>query len=240
MREHTAGLTAIGGDHVSTEHLKQALYRRMKALEDSPDVPLFFGRLDYAADLGAEQDETLYIGRRHVTGEAGGEPMVIDWRAGMSRPFYQAQPGQPMGVRRRRRFGFSHGRMTAYEDEDLVAAGGGSRVGDPGVGDRAPADRADARHRRHHPARAGHHRPGRPGPVAVHPGRARHRQDGGRAAPRRVPAVRIPRPAGPLRGAGGRTQRQLLVLHRRRAAGAWARSTPARPRWPPSSAGPTG
>ena len=36
MREHTAGLTAIGGDHVSTEHLKQALYRRMKALEDSP------------------------------------------------------------------------------------------------------------------------------------------------------------------------------------------------------------
>ena len=120
MREHTAGLTAIGGDHVSTEHLKQALYRRMKALEDSPDVPLFFGRLDYAADLGAEQDETLYIGRRHVTGEAGGEPMVIDWRAGMSRPFYQAQPGQPMGVRRRRRFGFSHGRMTAYEDEDLV------------------------------------------------------------------------------------------------------------------------
>ena len=120
MREHTAGLTAIGGDHVSTQHLKQALYRRMKALEDSPDVPLFFGRLDYAADLGAEQDETLYIGRRHVTGEAGGEPMVIDWRAGMSRPFYQAQPGQPMGVRRRRRFGFSHGRMTAYEDEDLV------------------------------------------------------------------------------------------------------------------------
>ena len=37
MREHTAGLTAIGGDHVSTQHLKQALYRRMKALEDDPD-----------------------------------------------------------------------------------------------------------------------------------------------------------------------------------------------------------
>ncbi len=48
MREHTAGLTALGGDHVSTEHLKQTLYRRMKALEDDPAVPLFFGRLDYA------------------------------------------------------------------------------------------------------------------------------------------------------------------------------------------------
>jgi DNA helicase IV len=122
MRQHTASLEAFGGDHVSTEHLKQALYRRMKALEDNPTVPLFFGRLDYDTSLGAEQDETLYIGRRHVTGEAGGEPLVIDWRAGMSRPFYQARPGQPMGVRLRRRFGFSHGQLTAYEDEELSTA----------------------------------------------------------------------------------------------------------------------
>jgi DNA helicase IV len=121
MREHTAGLTAIGGDHVSTEHLKQTLYRRMQALSDDPTVPLFFGRLEYDRRLGAEQDETLYIGRRHVTGEAGGEPLVVDWRAGMSLPFYRARPGRPMGVRRRRRFGFSHGRLTAYEDEDLTA-----------------------------------------------------------------------------------------------------------------------
>jgi len=120
MRQHTASLEAFGGDHVSTEHLKQVLYRRMKALQDDPSVPLFFGRLDYDTDLGAEQDETLYIGRRHVTGEAGGEPLVIDWRAGMSRPFYQARPGQSMGVRLRRRFGFSHGQLTAYEDEDLA------------------------------------------------------------------------------------------------------------------------
>ena len=81
MRAHTAGLTALGADHVSTEHLKQVLYRRMKALEDDPTVPLFFGRLDYDTSLGGELDETLYIGRRHVTGEVGGEPLVIDWRA---------------------------------------------------------------------------------------------------------------------------------------------------------------
>jgi DNA helicase IV len=123
MRQRTANLEAFGGDHVSTEHLKQALYRRMKTLEDDPTVPLFFGRLDYDASLGAELDETLYIGRRHVTGEAGGEPLVIDWRAGMSRPFYQARPGEPMGVRLRRRFGFSHGQLTAYEDDELTAAG---------------------------------------------------------------------------------------------------------------------
>jgi DNA helicase IV len=119
MRENTASLTAIGGDRVSTEHLKQVLYRRMKALEDDPEVPLFFGRLDYETALGAETDETLYIGRRHVTGDAGGEPLVIDWRAGMALPFYRASPADPMHVRLRRRFGFSHGRLTAYEDEDL-------------------------------------------------------------------------------------------------------------------------
>jgi DNA helicase IV len=129
MREHTAGLTAIGGDHVSTEHLKQTLYRRMQALQDDPEVPLFFGRLDYDSRLGAEQDETLYIGRRHVTGEAGGEPLVIDWRAGMSLPFYRARPGEAMGVRLRRRFGFAHGKLTAYEDEDLT------RVQPPAVSD---------------------------------------------------------------------------------------------------------
>jgi DNA helicase IV len=121
MREHTAGLTAIGGDHVSTEHLKRELYRRMKALQDDPNVPLFFGRLDYDAALGAEVDETLYIGRRHVTAEAGGEPLVIDWRASMSLPFYRARAGDPMAVRRRRRFGFSHGALTAFEDEDLAS-----------------------------------------------------------------------------------------------------------------------
>lgn len=120
MREHTASLSAEGGNQVSTEHLKQVLYRRMKALEDDLSVPLFFGRLDYDPALGAERDETLYIGRRHVTGEAGGEPMVIDWRAGMSLPFYQARVGEPMGVRHRRRFGFSSGRLTAFEDEELV------------------------------------------------------------------------------------------------------------------------
>ncbi|QDP98111.1 AAA family ATPase [Microlunatus elymi] len=124
MRARAAGLDAVGaaavseGPNVSTEHLKQALYRRMKSLEDDPTVPLFFGRLNYeAVDLPG----TIYIGRRHVTGEAGGEPMVIDWRAPVSLPFYQATRDNRMQVRLRRRFGFSHGRLTAYEDEDLVA-----------------------------------------------------------------------------------------------------------------------
>ena len=128
MRAQTSGLTAQGGDRISTEHLKQVLHARMVSLQDDPIVPLFFGRLDYAVDLGAEHDEVLYVGRRHITGEAGGEPLVIDWRAGMALPFYRARPADPMHVRRRRRFGFSYGALTAYEDEELAAGatpGGG-------------------------------------------------------------------------------------------------------------------
>lgn len=130
MREATTRHeAAIAGDAVSTAYLKQTLYRRMLSLEDDPTVPLFFGRLDYAAALGADFDERLYIGRRHVTGELGGEPLVMDWRAPMSLPFYRARPGDPMGVAMRRRFGFRHGEITAYEDEDLVAVSDvGSRL----------------------------------------------------------------------------------------------------------------
>ncbi|GAB3921971.1 DNA helicase [Microlunatus endophyticus] len=124
MRERVGGLNAVGaaavseGPNVSTEHLKQALYRRVQSLQDDPTVPLFFGRLDYQrSDLPAR----LYIGRRHITGEAGGEPMVIDWRAPISLPFYQATRDQPMDVALRRRFGFSAGSLTAYEDEKLLA-----------------------------------------------------------------------------------------------------------------------
>lgn len=111
---------AVGGDAVSTAFLKQMLYRRMESLENDPDTPLFFGRLDYATSLGAECDEVCHIGRRHVAGEVGGDPLVVDWRAPLSLPFYRARPGEPMGCTLRRRFGFSHGRMTAYEDELLA------------------------------------------------------------------------------------------------------------------------
>ncbi len=131
MRERTASMSALGGDKFSVEYLKYTLYKRMKALEDDPSVPLFFGRLDYgnhgADKLGADKfdadkfglpGERFYIGRRHVTDEAG-DPLVVDWRAPISRPFYRASARQPFGVRLRRRFGFQHGVVTAYEDEAL-------------------------------------------------------------------------------------------------------------------------
>ncbi len=120
MRERTAGLdTAAAGDRISQEILESTIYRRMKALEDDPTVPLFFGRLDYDEAHADARGESFHIGRRHVTDEDG-DPMVVDWRAGISTPFYRASRAEPMGVRLRRRFGFHHGEMTALEDERLL------------------------------------------------------------------------------------------------------------------------
>ncbi len=147
MREDVLSLRALGGDPVSEEYLKADLYRRAQALSDLPDTPLFFGRLDYRRSPWEEQPapgaspgagdgpgggERFYIGRRHVH-DPGGHPVVIDWRAPVSRPFYRASQAEPLGLDRQRRFGFAGGELTAYEDEDFAgpgaaAAGGVSRI----------------------------------------------------------------------------------------------------------------
>jgi UvrD-like helicase C-terminal domain len=95
------------------------------------------GRAGAAAGPGAEVDagqavpgESLHIGRRHVH-DREGHPVVIDWRAPVSRPFYRASQAEPMGLARRRRFGFSGGELTAFEDEEFQVPGG-PRPGAPG------------------------------------------------------------------------------------------------------------
>jgi DNA helicase IV len=117
MREDVLGLRALGGDPVSEEYLKAELYRRAEALKDLPDAPLFFGRLFFARQSEhARQGESFHIGRRHVH-DPEGRPVVIDWRAPVSRPFYRASQTDPMDLELRRRFGFDGGDLTAFEDE---------------------------------------------------------------------------------------------------------------------------
>jgi DNA helicase IV len=69
-----------------------------------------------AAGADAAAGSYFHIGRRHVH-DPHGTPVVIDWRAPVSRPFYRASQSEPMGLQRRRRFGFSGGELTAFEDE---------------------------------------------------------------------------------------------------------------------------
>jgi DNA helicase IV len=140
MRADVMSLPALGGNRVSVEYLKAELYHRGEALRDLPDTPLFFGRLDYqpgalagggadaelAASAAAHGDEPageyFHVGRRHVH-DPQGTPVVIDWRAPVSRPFYRASQSHPMGLDRRRRFGFSGGELTAFEDEEFGGPG---------------------------------------------------------------------------------------------------------------------
>jgi DNA helicase IV len=127
MREDVLSLKAMAGDRVSQQYLEAELYHRAEALKDIPDTPLFFGRLDYAqlpeaghSETGISEDgvagHSFHIGRRHVH-DPDGTPAVIDWRAPVSRPFYRASGADPMNLALRRRFGFSGGELTAYEDE---------------------------------------------------------------------------------------------------------------------------
>lgn len=119
MRERADSLQAAGGNAVSTEYLAAALHRRRMSLIDDPSTPLFFGRIDVAADRDGV--ERFYIGRRHVQDERG-DPMVVDWRADVSTAFYRASASDTMSLRLRRRFGFAGGTLTAYEDETFDAA----------------------------------------------------------------------------------------------------------------------
>jgi DNA helicase IV len=139
MREDVLSLRALGGDPVSEEYLKADLYRRAEALSDLPDTPLFFGRLDYAGAAGGEfAGERFHVGRRHVH-DPGGHPVVVDWRAPVSRPFYRASPGDPMGLELRRRFGFSGGELTAHEDEAFTGAPGTAALAGTAPASTAPA-----------------------------------------------------------------------------------------------------
>ncbi|REE61673.1 DNA helicase IV [Streptomyces sp. 3212.3] len=125
MREDVENLdiSDVTANWVNAEVLARQIDERIKALADLSHTPLFFGRLDYLHAPGADRaegadGERFYIGRRHVH-DADGDPMVIDWRAPVSQPFYRASKKDPMDVALRRRFGYTGGDLTAYEDEHL-------------------------------------------------------------------------------------------------------------------------
>jgi DNA helicase IV len=117
-------ISDVTGNWVNRAVLEAEVAKRIAALADLAGTPLFFGRVDFSRAPGADtaeggEGESFYIGRRHVH-DADGDPMVIDWRAPVAQRFYQASRNQPMDVALRRRFGYTGGELTAYEDEHLT------------------------------------------------------------------------------------------------------------------------
>ncbi|MFG1670221.1 HelD family protein [Streptomyces sp. Y7] len=110
--------SASGAD---AEVLGYRLRSQAKALHELPEGPLFFGRLDFS---GGEH-QALHIGRLRITEHPAEPPLVVDWRAPVSRAFYQASARDPQGVAVRRRFGWAPGSrgesgdLTGLEDEHL-------------------------------------------------------------------------------------------------------------------------
>ncbi|MGW0612635.1 HelD family protein [Streptomyces sp. NPDC002788] len=118
-----AGEQVVIGEDVSAsgadaEVLGYRLRSRDKALRELPEGPLFFGALRGV-------DGQLHIGRLRISEHPAEPPLVVDWRAPVSRAFYQASARDPRDVAVRRRFGWAPGSrgdsgdLTGLEDEHL-------------------------------------------------------------------------------------------------------------------------
>lgn len=79
---------------------------------DNVEERLVFGRLDM------KDHATHYIGRISLLDERSA-PLLVDWRAPISAPFYQATAQEPLGVVRRRHIATRARTVTSVEDELL-------------------------------------------------------------------------------------------------------------------------
>lgn len=79
---------------------------------DNVEERLVFGRLDM------KEHATHYIGRISLLDEHS-SPLLVDWRAPISAPFYQATAQEPLGVVRRRHIATRARTVTSVEDELL-------------------------------------------------------------------------------------------------------------------------
>ncbi|MFJ8717664.1 HelD family protein [Streptomyces violaceus] len=120
-----AGEQVVIGEDVSAsgadaEVLGYRLRSHAKALRELPEGPLFFGALEFERAGGR-----LHIGRLRISEHPVEPPLVVDWRAPVSRAFYQASARDPHDVAVRRRFGWAPGSrgdsgdLTGLEDEHL-------------------------------------------------------------------------------------------------------------------------
>ncbi|WP_319056080.1 HelD family protein [Streptomyces europaeiscabiei] len=136
-----AGEQVVVGEDVSAsgadaEVLGYRLRSRAKEMRELPEGPLFFGRLDFDDHMNADHanidhanidhaGQSYHVGRLRISEDPALPPLVVDWRAPVSRAFYQASSRDPQGVAVRRRFGWAQGSrgesadLTGLEDEHL-------------------------------------------------------------------------------------------------------------------------
>ena len=110
---------------VHRDIVEYELERRLGSLTGDGSA-LCFGRIDATAG------DRWYVGRRHVE-DAGGNPVIIEWRAPVAVPFYRASHAKPLGLARRRQFTVEGQHLLDFSDEFFNtesedAPGEGSRI----------------------------------------------------------------------------------------------------------------
>jgi DNA helicase IV len=101
-------------DPVSFPELFAALDRRVALLADNGRA-LCFGRIDEV------DGPAWYIGRHHVEDDLA-EPVVVEWRAPVAAPYYQATLAEPQGLSRRRQFVADGPNLLSMADDWFVGA----------------------------------------------------------------------------------------------------------------------
>lgn len=110
---YRAALREHGGSAVERDAEVLALAKEGNRL-DVADNGLCFGRLETVAG------EHLYVGRLGIFDrEDDYEPLLLDWRAPLARPFYTATGATPENMRRRRQFRTLGRRVLDFTDEVL-------------------------------------------------------------------------------------------------------------------------
>ncbi|MEU5608580.1 AAA family ATPase [Streptomyces sparsogenes] len=113
------------GEAYEREVAAGRLAREVRRLEGAEDG-LVFGRIDLA------DGTVLRIGRLGLHRDSEELPVLVDWRAEAARPFYEATPVHPMGLRRRRHLRLAGRRVMGVSDELLD---GSAPTGQDVVGD---------------------------------------------------------------------------------------------------------
>ncbi|NGO43329.1 HelD family protein [Streptomyces ureilyticus] len=137
-QEHVVTGEDVSASGADAEVLGYQLRSKAKELKELPEGPLFFGRLDF--DGGEHAGQSYHVGRLRISEHPAAPPLVVDWRAPVSRAFYQASARDPQGVRVRRRFGWAPGSrgesagLTGLEDEHLGEEPGAGEARQQGRG----------------------------------------------------------------------------------------------------------
>lgn len=100
------------------------------ALERDAEIRRVSGRLRTLRRFGLDlclgrivlegEDEPVYVGRLGLD-DGSGRRLLVDWRSPAAEPFFAATHAHPMGLRSRRRYRWTGGRVTDYWDEAFTA-----------------------------------------------------------------------------------------------------------------------